>query len=94
MTQRIEYMPHGILVYGPLPLSTFAAFAAAFEGIGCTTLDVQIAHRYDALISAPFPGHRLAWRAELGLDNEGISEVALVAFDEHGQIVKKKRGKK
>lgn len=94
MTQRIEYMPHGILVYGPLPISTFAVFATAFEGIGCTTMDTQIAHHYGALLSAPFPGHRLAWRAELGLDSAGVPEIALIAFDEHGQIVKKKRGKK
>lgn len=94
MTQRIEYMPHGLLVYGPLPVETFGAFATAFEGIGCTMMDTQIGQHYGALLAAPFPGHRLAWRAELEMENEGVHEVEPLAFDGHGRLVKKKRGKR
>jgi len=95
MSARIDYLPHGILVYGPLSLDAFAELARALDGIGCTTGDLQIAAHYGGvLIAAPYPGHRLAWRKELRMDIEGIEDVPPIAIDAQGRIVKKKRGKK
>lgn len=84
---RIEYLPHGILVRGPIAVGTFADLCARFEGIGCTINDSAIKDHYGALLAFPFPGHRGLWRAELGLPPVILEPPALVFCKTTGRVL-------
>lgn len=90
---RIEYLPHGVLIYGVLPLDAFSDLAERFAGIGCTILDTEIhAHYPGALMALPFPGHRGQWREELALQPL-IYEVPPLTFNKRGRLVSKERAR-
>lgn len=86
---RIDYLPHGVLIYGALPLDVFADLAKRFEGVGCTILDTEIHGHYPgAMMALPWPGHRGLWRAELGLQPL-IYEVPGLTLNKRGRLTLK-----